>query len=309
MKTLNLKTIVVITVCVLVVFTSCDKNRVNAAKKILNLTALNSDNSTIVSLKFDKDVQKDKQTFSIGCYDISSCTFNKKTNTFGYEDCNNVYKFIDVETFTKVNQFQLPNSDIVNFVVDTIRNLLIGTYFVDDEDPESKDGTDWIVAMDLNSGEIVSNKQFYKNGAWGSTYFFRAVENEYVSLNYTNQLLFVNPTTGNINRTLSLNMSLDNGVYDSKNNRLIGVSYSDETHKNYIVSLDINTGNVLNKNVAQSLNFMLSDVSDYDEELNSYIIVNDQQKVLFFDVETGQIIQEHQLDFDISSIHLWRSSQ
>ena len=162
--------------------------------------------------------------------------------------------------------------------VDTIRNVIIGHYFVNGTDKYN--GTDHVLTVDLSNGNIISDKQFYVGGLWaGMTRFLKDTENEYVLIrtNWTAddyELVFINPSTGEIIRTLSLETDISNGVYDKKNNRLIGTTYSSGTDKyngtNYIVTIDLNTGKILNKVVAQGLGFHSAGEMDYDAQTNSY---------------------------------------
>ena len=48
---------------------------------------------------------------------------------------------------------------------------------------------------------------------------------------------------------------------------------------------------------------------DYDAETNSYILISANNEVLFFDVATGKVKEKYQLDFDVTSLKLWRSKK
>jgi len=225
---------------------------------------------------------------------MSSATFNVKNKTFGYMACDNTYRIVDIEVGREIKQ--IPLAEAISFaVVDTIRNLLIGHYY---------NGADRVVTINLTDGSIVSDKQF-SNAFWdASTWFFRDIENEYVLLRSDNALVFVNPPTGNVVKTLSLTIDAGNGVYDRKNNRLIGTTY--EAGRNYIVTIDLNTGETLSKVVAQGLGAHLAAEMDYDAETNCYVLVSSNNEVLFFDVATGEMKDRIQLDFDLVSLKLWR---
>ena len=296
---------------VAVLFTACNKDK--KSQSLLNLTAIDNNKSQVVNVKLKS---MDKQTFSIGCRSMPSTTFNAKNKTFGYLDCNDVYRIIDVETGVEIKQ--IPLLTYINLVVvDTIRNVLIGHYYVRDENEDKYDGTDYVLTVNLNDGSIISDEQFYVNGGWnGTTYFFRDVENEYVLLNSDdNVLVFIDPYTGNIIRTLNTEMAnITNGVYDRTNNRLIGTTFSSSGTGeydgiSYIVTVDLNTGKALSKIVTQYSGYYLAFESDYDAETNSYILVSDNNEVLFFDVATGEVKERYQLDFDITSLQLWRSEE
>jgi len=288
---------------VLIVVYSCEKDSI-VKNKVLNITTINQSKSQIVNVKLKS---MEKKAFSIGCHVASSTTFNAKNKTFGYMDCGTQYCIIDIEAGREIKKISLPVS-ISLTVVDTIRNVLIGHYYINGTEPNN--GTDHVLTVSLNDGNVISDKQFYVGGFWdATTSFFRDIENEYVLLRSDNVLVFVNPSTGNIIRTLDIDTDLTQGIYDRKNNRLIGNTYSNETGKNYIVTVDINTGKTLSKVIAQGLGFHLAFEMDYDAETNCYVLVSDKNEVLFFDVATGKIKDRYQLDFDLTSLKLWRSKK
>jgi hypothetical protein len=254
---------------------------------------------------------KEKKTFPIGCRSMLSTTFNVKNKTFGYMGCDDAYHIIDVETGVKIQQIPLQES-IGLVVVDTIRNVLIGHYYINGT--EKDNGTDHVLIVDLNNGNIVSDRQFYVGGEWNGTYFFRDIENEYVLLTADNVLVFVNPSTGDIIRTLKLDTEIYNGVYDRKKNCLIGATFSNGTGKYdgvvSIVTVDLNTGKTLSKVIAQGLIYgILGEEKDYDAETNSYVLVSAKNEVLFFDVATGKLNEKHQLDFELTSLNVWRNNK
>jgi len=296
---------------VLLLISSCNKDGKNSVK---NIAVIDNNASKAVTVKLKS---MEKRAFSIGCHVFSSTTFNAENKAFGYMGCDGIYHIIDLENGTAIKRIPLPET--ISFaVLDNLRNLLIGHYYVGGSTPY--DGTDHILTVNLDNGNIVLNRQFYVGGLWeGTTWFFRDVENEYVLIRRVraengwemigNELVFINAFTGQIVRTLGLDTDVGNGVYDKRNNRLIGSTYSNETGKNYIVVIDLNTGNTLSRVVAQGLGPHLGGEMDYDTETNSYILVSAENEVLFFDVETGEIKERYQLDFNITSLQFWRSKR
>ena len=293
------KILAVAAIVAVVLFAACDKDK--KSKKVLNITAIDRNSSKIVTKQLKSTGEK---TFPIDCYVLSTTTFDTRNNSYGYADCDNVYRFIDVETGVEKKQIPLPT--MLNLMVlDMTRNLLIGHYYDFDANK------DYVVTIDLNSGNVVSDKPFYDNGMWNATvHFFRDAENEYVLLHPDNGLVFINPSTGNVIRTLNIGMCVNNVVYDRKKNRAIGTTCIDEAGDNYIVAIDLKTGKTLSKVLGEGMgsNFwFFADEMDYDAETNSYILVSAENEVLFFDVETGKIKERYQLDFDVTSLKLWRS--
>ena len=277
------------------------------SQKVLNLAAIDNSNSEIVNVRLKS---MEKKTISIDCHVHSSTIFDTKNKAFGYMDCDAIYRLVDVETGMEIKEIPLPT--YLNLVaLDMTRNLLIGHYYVDDEGGEGKD---YVVTIDLNSGSVVSDKQFYVNGVWIATvHFFRDVENEYVLLHPDNGLVFINPSTGSVIKTLAIEtMCINNVVYDRKNNRAIGTTCINEAGENYIVAIDLNTGETLSKVLGEGMGFDFSffaDEMDYDAETNSYVLLSGNNEVLFFDVATGKIKDRYQLDFDIISLQIWRSDK
>ena len=297
MKMRNMVALAICLAATSVVFTACDKD--NAQKNALNIAAINSNSSKIVT-KHLKSMEG--KSFPIDCYVFSTITFDTRNNSYGYADCNGIYHFIDVETGEEIKRIPLPVG--LGFVeLDMARNRLIGHYY--------DDGKDYVVSIDLNSGNVVSNKPFYDDGLWnGMVSFFRSVENEYVLLHPDNGLVFINPSTGNINRTLNIESTcILNVVYDSKNNRIIGITCVSEIGENHIVTIDLNTGKTLSKKRCEGVGSDFSFVGgemDYDAESNSYILIS-ANEVLFFDIATGKVKEKYQLDFDVTSLKVWRN--
>jgi len=300
-------------VSVAVLFTACNKDK--ASQKVLNLTAINDSKSQVVNVKLKSNQKSmefmEEKTFPINCRYMLSTTFNAQNKTFGYMDCNNAYRIMNIETGMEIRQIPLQES-ISMVVVDTIRNVLIGRYYIGGTG--KYDGTDHVLTINLNDGSIISDNPFYVGGFWSSTYFFRDIENEYVLLKYPeNVLVFINPSTGNVFRTLNLDTEIYNGVYDRQNNRLIGTTFTNGTDKFngtvHIVTVDLNTGKTLSKVLAQGVHGFFGEEKDYDIETNSYILVSANNEVLFFDVATGQVNERYQLDFDVTSLKVWRSNK
>ena len=297
-------------IVVAVLFTACNKDK--KSQNVLNLTAIDDSKSQLVNVKLQKSTEK--KTFSIeDCLGSISTIFDVKNKIFGYSYYGG-YCLIDVETGTEIKRIPLPKP-IGSVVLDTIRNVIIGMCWSD----ETCDIDPWklfrhVITINLSDGSVsISDKQFY-GITLRSIYFFRDIENEYVLNGYNpNELMFINPTTGDIIRTLSLEASMAEGIYDRKNNRLIGLTYPEDaaiSTQRYIVTIDLNTGKTLNKVIAQGLDYYREQEADYDAVTNSFILIsNSSNEVMFFDIETGEITQRYQLDFNITSLKVWRSAE
>ena len=263
------------------------------------ITAINSNTSQVVNVQL---ASKETKTFSVGCHSLGSTTLDAENKIFGYVNCNSAYCMIDLESGEVIKQIPLPYT--TNMVVlDPVRQVIIGHYYL-----QSNKG-DYVVTVNLSDGSIVLDKQFCVDAFWNATtFFFRDIQNEYVLLNSGNVLVFINPSTGEITKTVSLGTNVNNGVYDRKNDRLIGACIDTEARTNYIIAVDLNTGKTLSKVPARGLGFYLAGESDYDAETNSYILVTGNG-VLFFNVDTGEITDIYQPGFKITSLKFWRSNK
>ena len=276
------------------------------------ITAINSNTSQVVNVQL---ASKETKTFSVVCRVFSSTTFDAENKIFGYVNCNSAYGkpsdycMINLESGEEIKQ--IPLSQTINFVVlDPVRHVIIGHYHYAAEGAGYKDGTDHVLTVNLDNGSVISDKPFSAASLWnGTTYFFRDIENEYVLIRSDYVMVFINPSTGEITKTVSLETHVTNGIYDRKNDRLIGTCTDEARTENYIIAVDINTGNTLSKVTARGLGFYLGGETDYDAETNSYILVSSDNEVLFFNVETGEITEKYQLDFKITSLKFWRSSK
>jgi len=310
----KMRNVAAVAICLagVVAFTACNKDK--TSKTVLNLTGINDSKSEIVNVKLKTQKSVEKQAFSIDCYYLGTITFNAKSKFIGYRDCHNVYRIMDIETSREIKRIPSFNFNMV--VLDTIRNVLIGHYAIQ-TGSGMFDYTDHVVTVNLNDGSFISDNSFYFSAMWGSTHFFRDIENEYVLHRVSTgvpgsadikELVFINPSTGQIIRTLNLENRVSDGIYDRKNNRLIGTNL-EENGKIYIVTVDLTTGKTLSKVIPQGLTCYSGDKTDYDAETNSYVLVNGNNEVVFFDVATGKVNEKYQLDVNLTSIQLWRSEK
>lgn len=298
-KIRNLVMIIICFTAVNMIFTACKKK---TKKDTSNITMINGNISKMVT----KNLESLEETQSpIDCYVLSSTTFDTQNNVFGYADCNNIYHFLDAETGVEIKQISLPTT--INLVeLDMSNYFLIGHYY------NGEEGKDHVVTIDINSGNVISDKPFYTNGFWNSSvHFFEDIEMEYVLLHPDNGLVFIDPSTGDITKTLTIEPAcVNNVVYDKQNNRLIGTTCLNEMGENHIITIDVKTGNMLSKVLGEGMGsgFAFSvDEMDYDAKTNSYILVSADNEVLFFDVATGKIKEKHEFDFNIRSLKFWRS--
>jgi len=263
----------------------------------LNVTGIKSvDNNEIINIKLKSG---DVNSTSIDCYVFSSTLFEPKTSGFGYVDCDSVFNLINPLSGEVINQYQL-SGFLSQTVVDTIDNVLIGQYYEND--------SSYVVKLDLENGTIISNNVVdFKDGIFACTYFLDPKSQEYVLLRADTTLIFINTENGIINKSIKVESVLNNAIFDNSTHRLIGVTYSQITDKNYIETLNIETGVSMSKVEIKERFDYYGCVSGFDSETNCYILVNSQNEILFIDIESGEIKDSYQLDFDIKEFKFWRS--
>lgn len=276
-------------------FSSCEKED-EITNNSLNVSGIKSANKNeIVNIKLKSGETKSTE---IGSYVFGSTVFDPRTSGYGYVDLSSNFKLINPETGELINEFTVPGF-LSQTVIDSEENALIGQY--------SENGSNYVVKIDLTSGEIQSkNTVDFGDGILACTYFY-SINKEYVLLRADGSMIFINTDNGSITKSIKVESMIDNTVYDATNNRLIGDTYSSTTDQNYVETINLETGKLISKAEIQERNNYYGCVSDYDSETNCYILVNyPQNKVLFIDIETGKIKDSHPLDFEINGFEFWR---
>jgi hypothetical protein len=302
---------------VLIVITtliSCTKQTENKFNSLILTGIKSAKGSEMISIKIDSGVIS---TTPISCYLLSSTVMDPSTNGYGYVGCDTLFRLINPLTGEEINSFKVPWG-FSQTVINSENNTLIGRYTIIsyEEDPDtiknqpSKAGppvyTNYVRMINLSTGEKVAENQIdIGEGAWACSYYFDKVNNGYVLLRADNVLISINPQTGEIFNSVNIGKTLSNVSFDSEGRRVIGLTYSTQTDRNYIEVFDPDTGNQLsNCEIAQRDNYYAC-VNGYDAGSNSYILVNTNNEVLFIDISSGIINKSYKLDGYINDIKFW----
>jgi hypothetical protein len=263
----------------------------------LNLSGIRKGNKTeIVNVKLKSG---ETESSEIECYVYGSTIFEPSTSGFGYVDCNSNFKLVNPQTGTLIKEFLLPGL-LSQTVIDTAENSLIGHYVESD--------SNYVVKLDLKNGMIKANNSVnLGEGVFTCTYFYNSGNKEYVLLRADSTLISINTDSGTISKSVKLESIIDNAKFDKVNNKLIGITYSSATDKNYIEIIDIKTGALSSKVEIKKRNDYYGCVSGLDELTNCFIIVNPKNEILFIDIQSGEIKDSYKLDFEIQEFKFWRN--
>lgn len=275
---------------------ACEDEKVNTTDS-LNISGIKTENKTeIVNVRLKSG---DTESSEIDCYVFGSTLFEPSTSGFGYVDCNSNFNLVNPQTGEMITKFSLPGL-LSQTVIDTAENVLIGQYYESD--------SNYVVKLDLTNGEIkAKNSVDFGEGILACTYFYNSNDKKYVLLKADSTLIFINVDNGSISKSIKVESIINNAIFDNVDSKLIGITYSSETDKNYIEIIDILTGALTSKVEIKERNDYYGCVSGLDKETNCYILVNPQNEILFIDIESGEIKDSYTLDFEIKEFKFWRS--
>lgn len=274
----------------------CEKEKVNNTDDLHVLGIRTGNKTEIVSVKLKSG---ETESSAIDCYVFGSTLYEPNTSGFGYVDCNSKFKLVNPETGELITEFSLPGL-LSQTVIDTAENVLIGQYYESD--------SNYVVKLDLTNGELkAKNSVDFGEGIFACTYFYNSADKEYVLLKADSTLIFINVDSGSLSKSIKVESIINNAIFDRVDNKLIGITYSSETDKNYIEIIDIETGALTSKVEIKERNDYYGCVSGLDKETNCYILVNPQNEILFIDIESGEIKDSYTLDFEIKEFKFWRS--
>ena len=275
---------------------ACEKNK-ESTSDALNVAGIRSgDSKEVINLRLKSG---EITSNTIPCYIFGSSVFDPNTIGFGYVDCYSRFNMIDPQTGVVIYSYQLPGM-LNQVVIDTGDNAVIGHYFEND--------SNYLVKVNLENGALVSKKAIdFGGGLYATTYFFNPIKKEYVLLRADGFLLSIKPETAAIVKSTSVESNIQEACYDTPENRLIGLTYSEATNQNYIEILDVETGDLLSRVEIKVKHAYRGGISGFDPETNCYILVTAENEILFIDIETGEIKDSYQIDFDITEFKFWRS--
>lgn len=245
---------------------------------------------------------------------MSSTVYDPKTGGYGYVDCDAVFRLTDPQTGEEIKSFKLPGY-VSLAVIDAKNNLLVGTYssytYIDDPD-SSNNATlpvlhNYILSAGLESGEVISNIELdLGDGVYVCSNFFDSGENLYVVERADNKLIFINPSTGNIVKTVNIGKPLNNLVYNPAGKTIVALTYNQQSGANYIEVYNPGTGEQISNKIVSDLGYYQVCIAGYDEETECYITVSADDEVMFIDVSSGEIIKTYKLDYHLSDVKFLR---
>jgi hypothetical protein len=278
--------------------TTCQKEK-DVTSDTLNLTGFKSANtSELVNVK----LKSGKVTSSaVDCYLFGSTLFDPKSGGYGYVDCHGRFNLINPLTGDTIKSVAVPEF-LSQTVIDTNNYMLIGQRY--------EEAINYIYKINLESGEVVSRNPInFGPGIFACTYFYKAPENEYVLMRADTTLIFINPDSGEIVRSVKAASAPANGYYNAADGYLIGFTYNAESDQNHLVTLNIATGELVFQVQIQESNDYYACMSGYDPESNCYILLNSDNVILFIDIETGDIKQSYKIGFQIQEYKFWREKE
>jgi len=134
-----------------------------------------------------------------------------------------VFTLVNTGDGSIIRSIRLPGL-ISSAVIDPENNVLIGTYGEYEYvlDPDSTNGATlpvfhtYLLTTDLETGDIVLNKEFsLGDGVYLCTHFFDPVNRLYILQRADKSLLYINPVTGSLTKTVELAEPLTNVVYNT----------------------------------------------------------------------------------------------
>jgi WD40 repeat protein len=267
--------------------------------------------SEIVSINLDSGLVN---TTPINCYIVGSTVYDPKTGGYGYVDCDTVFRLTDPQTGDVLKSFSLPGH-VSQAVIDSEHNLLVGRYglytYIDDPD-SSNNATlpvfhNYLLRASLESGTVVTNVEIdLGEGVYVCSNYFDPMEKLYVMERADNNLIYINPSTGSIVKTLNIGKPLNNLVYNSAEKTIIALTINPASGENFIEVYDPGTGEqISNKKVSELDNYQYC-IAGYDEETNCYITVSSDDEVMFIDVSAGEILKTYKLDYHLSDVKFLR---
>lgn len=282
---------------------ACKKNETpdeQISKGHLNVTGIQlGDHKEIVSLNLAS--MKKGVSHSINAYYFGSTLFDPNTKSFGYCGEDSTYRFVNLITGNVIHEIHLPFGSLTQTVIDADDSCLIGL--------SSNNDSMFIVKININTGTILSQHklQDVQLGVSACSYFYNDYENKYFVIRETNTLLTVNPDNGTYLNTTQLPEEVTNITYDESQNQFIGFSYDPNLDSNYVITLNVETGNVIHKSIIKERNDYYGCVSEFDSESNCYVLVTANNEIQFIDITSGETKQKLHLDFAISEFKFWRN--
>jgi hypothetical protein len=299
----------------ILLFTACSKTAEENQNKFIATGIKSAKGSEIVSVCLDSGII---HSTAITCYVMGSTVFDPVTGGYGYVDCDSMFNLVNPENGTLIRSFKLP-AYLSQVVLDTDDNTIIGKYavFVGKGDLKITDTgasknpgltiTNYVVKVKLSDGSILAHNQVdVGEGIFGCAYFYDQESKGYGLLRADKVLITVNPSTGQIIKSVNIGASLSNTVYDPDSKTLIGFTYSAETDRNSIEVYNIETGTRVSTAEIKKRDNYYGCISGFDKDSNCYFLANPDNEILFLDIATGEIKETYKLDNKLTDIKFWK---
>jgi len=276
------------------------------ASKSLEIECVNLDSGEVIN------------NTPISSYVAGSTVYDPQTDSYGYLGSDTIFRLIDPETGTEKKSIKLPGL-ISQAAIDADDFTLIGQYVVVSyaDDPDSAKHkiatagvpvyTNYVIKVDLATGDILANNVVdFGEGTILCGYYYDQETNRYVILRSDNKLLTINPSTGEVTKSVDLIRPVMNFFYNTADKTVIGMNASANPDQINLVVFDPETGLEKSSKVLTELTTFIICIAGYDAASGCYMLVNDKYEVLFIDVTTGKIKKSYQLVDPMSDIKFWR---
>ena len=298
--------------CILLVLTACEEKPLEIRSGNLILTGIKSaKGNEMVTIDLDSGYVN---TNPVSCYILSSTVYDPNTGGYGYVSCDTVFTLVNTGDGSIIRSIRLPGL-ISSAVIDPENNILIGTYGEYEYilDPDSTNGATipvhhtYLLTTDLETGNIVLNKEFnLDDGVYLCTHFFDPVNRLYILQRADKNLLYINPVTGTLTKTVELAEPLTNVVYNTDENNIIAMRPGSETGGCYIDIYEPATGELISSSQITGIDGYHYCMAAYDPVTKCYLAVSSDDEVLFILPETGEIMKTVKLDYPLSDIRFLR---
>jgi len=299
-------------VLIFLTLVACEKNPTTTRSGNLVLTGISSaKGNEMVTIDLDSGYVNANP---VSCYILSSTIYDPDTGGYGYVSCDTVFTLVNTGDGSIIRSIRLPGL-ISSAVIDPENNVLIGTYGEYEYvlDPDSTNGATlpvfhtYLLTTDMETGDIVLNKEFsLGDGVYLCTHFFDPVNRLYILQRADKSLLYINPVTGSLTKTVELAEPLTNMVYNTDENNIIAMRPGSEEGEYYIDVYNPSTGELISSSPVNGIDGYHYCIAAYDPVTKCYLAVSSDNEVLFILPVTGEIVKTVKLDYPLSDIRFLR---
>jgi hypothetical protein len=285
---------------------SCTKQSENTPNSLILTGIKPSKGSDMVSIKIDSGIIN---SVPITCYFLGSTVTDPGTGGYGYVDCDSIFNLVNPLSGELIKSFKVPYG-FSQTVINSQDNFLIGRYTVVTPDPFQEGAqifTNYVAVLDLETGiTIATNQVDLGLGVQACSYFYNSNIQAYILCSAENKLLYIDPLTGVITKTVDLGKYVNNIVFDEDKDQIMGLTYSFDIDRNFIEVFDAGTGTLISKKEITQRDDYFACISGYDADSKCYLSVNTNYEVLFIDIATGAIKKSYKLDEPVNDIKFWK---